>query len=543
MNKKTGISIKKGQIPFQVFKSSGEDVENMIACRLNGYTTDPMLPVKEGGLLVPVDFSDPDWLRIYRNSLTFLLYRAVNEIFGNSRVVVNHSISSGYYYEIVSSVLPRTDEITSIEKRMKKTVENDEEICREWMTREKAVKLFKKENREDTAGLLERYEQKDVIVYKSGPVVDFYTSPLVPKTGLLKHFEVKPYPPGLVIQFPSFFNPKKLGQWKEQKKLFKIYHEQRRWNQILGITNVKELNESISEERGGEIIRVAEALHEKKLSAIADTVFQDRQKRVILISGPSSSGKTTFSRRLTIALKVNGLRSITLSLDNYFIDRDKTPLDEKGQPDYESPKTIEADLFQEQLFNLLNGKTVKIPKFDFNTGKKKVNSREAYLEPGHPIIVEGIHALNEDLTYMLDPEIKLKLYVSPLTQVNIDDHNRVTTSDYRILRRIVRDSQFRGYSPTDTINRWHSISRGESRWIYPYQETADIMFNTSLIYEIPVLKRKAVQMLKTVKEDDPAYKEAVRLISFLEYYLEMDSAEVPFTSVLREFIGGSVFKY
>ncbi|MBN2363264.1 nucleoside kinase [candidate division WOR-3 bacterium] len=543
MTEKTKFSIKRGQIPFEVFKSSGLNLENVIACRLNGFPADLLLQVKDSFNVTPITASDTDWLRIYRNSMTFLLFRAVSEIFRNTRVVVNHSISSGYYYEIVSSVLPRADEITAIESRMKKIAENDEEIQREVISKEKAVKLFENKGRKDTAGLLKNYDRDEIVLYKSGPVFDFYNSPLAPKTGILKHFAVKSYPPGIVVQFPSANNPSKLGPWKEQKKLFKIYHEQRRWNQILDIINVRDLNQAIARGKGGEIIRVAEALHEKKLSAIADEVSHDRQKRVILISGPSSSGKTTFSRRLTIALQVNGLRSVTLSLDNYFVDREQTPLDEKGNPDYESPKTIQTDLFREQLLSLLNGKKVRVPKFDFTTGKKKVNSVETSIEPGHPIIIEGIHALNEDLTDMLEPEVKLKLYASPLTQVNMDDHNRVTTSDCRILRRIVRDSQFRGYSPTDTINRWQSISRGEGRWIYPYQETADIMFNTSLIYEIPALKRKAVEMLKTVKESEPAYMEAVRLLSILEFYSEMETDEIPFTSVLREFIGGSVFKY
>ncbi len=543
MSEKFLIDIKKGQFPYEILKDAEVPIEKVIACRLNGFAADLILPVPEKGTLSPIFPEDMDWHRIYRNSITFLLFRAVSEIFRDTRVVVNHSISSGYYYEILSSVLPRADEITALETRMKKIVENDEEIQREVLSREKGVELFEKKGRADTANLLKNSGPDEIVIYKSGPVFDFYTTPIAPKMGVLKHFSLKPYPPGVVLQFPSPSSPFKLGPWKEQKKLFKIYHEQRRWNQILEITNVSQLNVAISENKAGEIIRIAEALHEKKLSVIADTVSQDRQKRIILISGPSSSGKTTFSRRLTIALQVNGLKPITLSLDNYFVDREETPRDENGEPDYESPKTIMSDLFRQQVTDLLKGKKVSVPKFDFTTGRKKTNLRELTVEPGHPIIIEGIHALNEELTSMLDPEMKLKLYVSPLTQVNIDDHNRVTTSDCRILRRIVRDGQFRGYSPSETINRWQSITRGESRWIYPYQETADIMFNTSLIYEIPALKKKAVEMLKTVGKDETSYSEALRLLHLLEFYLEIDTNEIPFTSVLREFIGGSVFKY
>lgn len=537
------LKIKKKEIPFNVLIKNNILDDKIVACWLNGKPIDLLLPIKEDGEIIPITLSQREGQRIYRRSLSFLFGRVVSEVFRDTRVVVNHSMTSGYYYEVISSVLPTKDELEELQIKMEIIVNNNEPIKRKNYTKEEVIKLFSREGREDVANLIKQTEYNEIPVYHSGPIFDFFIGPLVPSTGILKWFSVIPYFPGVVIHFPSLKNPYKLKQWKGLDKLFKVYHEQRRWNQIININNVSQLNKAILSGKSNEIIKVSEAFHEKKISAIADYIYSNRQKRLILISGPSSSGKTTFSRRLTIALLVNGLRPVTISLDNYFCDREKTPKDKDGGYDFEHPKAIDIDLFQKQVIELLNGKTVKIPEFDFKEGKMKFKGDTLTIEPGHPIIIEGIHAYNPDLTDHLPIEYKLKIYVSPLTQVNIDDHNRMATTDSRMIRRIVRDSSFRGYSPSDTIIRWPSIERGEKRWIFPYQEHADIMMNTSLIYEIPALKNKCEELLLKVSEDDPAFREAQRLLKLLSYYKQIDTSFVPFISVLREFIGGSSFKY
>jgi len=535
--------VKKGQIPGEIFAQNRIESVDIVGCWLNGISVDILLPAVCDGVISPIYLNEMEGQRIYRRSLSFLLWRAVCEVFRDTRVIVNHSMSSGYYCEVVSPVLPTKDEFEFIQKRMEKIVSKDEEIGRERLSISKAIKLFKKEGREDVETLLIGSHDEEVVIYHSGPVVDYYEGPLIQRTGMLKWFDMKPYHPGVIIHFPSLEHPHKLKTWKGQEMLFKVYHEHRRWSQILEISDVGQLNTAIKEGRTGEIIRVSEALHEKKISAIADQIYSDRQKRLILISGPSSSGKTTFARRMKIGLQVNGLRPLALSLDNYFLNRTETPKDEDGNYDFESPEVIDIELFKKNIDQLLNGDEVEVPKFDFNTGEKKYIGRKIKLEPGHPVIVEGIHALNDILTENIEDEVKFKIYASALTQVNLDDHNRLATTDCRMIRRIVRDSQFRGYSASETISRWSSISKGEHKWIFPFQETADTMFNSALIYEISALKERAEPLLADIKPDDPSYKEAQRLLHIMNYFLKVKTNEVPFTSVLREFIAGSVFKY
>ncbi|KQC15207.1 MAG: hypothetical protein APR63_12560 [Desulfuromonas sp. SDB] len=537
------IPIEKGQIPLDFIKEHQISEQGLIGCWVNGVSVDLMLPAEQQGVLKPIRISDMEGQRIYQRTLCFILWRAVSEIFRDTDLLVNHSMSSGYYCEIVSPVLPTKDEIEILAKRMEKIIAKDEVIERERITKEQGLNLFRREGRYDTVRLLRDLPSTQLVIYRSGPVVDSYTGPIAPRTGILKWWSLIPYHPGVVIHFPTLDQPDKLIRWEGQKKLFKVYHEHRRWIQILEVLNTGQLNTAIAENQGRQIINVAEALHEKKISAIADEIYADRQKRLILISGPSSSGKTTFSRRLKIALLVNGLRPIALSLDNFFLDREDTPKDEQGNYDFESPRALDMKLFQATVDQLLDGKQVNLPKFDFNSGTKKESKRKFKLQPGHPIIIEGIHALNDKLTEVFDDQIKFKIYASALTQVNLDDHNRFATTDCRMIRRIVRDSKFRSYTASETINRWYSIRRGENRWIFPFQETADAMFNSALIYEISALKPIAEKLLSEIELDDPAYEEAQRLLGILDYFLPVDTKYVPFNSVLREFIGGSVFEY
>jgi uridine kinase len=392
-------------------------------------------------------------------------------------------------------------------------------------------------------GILKYRKEDTVSIYRLGEYIDYFYGCLAPSTGFIKRFELRYYPPGFILRFPLDPDPSQIPPFEEQKKMAEIFREYVHWGSIMGIDNVGLMNRIVERKESRRITRVAEALHEKKMAQIADMIAAKvTRPRLVLISGPSGSGKTTFSKRLAIQMSVNGLKNVTLSLDNYFLDRDETPRDETGEYDFEAPDALDLELLNHQLLDLIAGKEVKIPRFSFKSGRR-VGSRRFRLEPGQILILEGIHALNPSVTPSIPSIMKFEIYVSALTQLNIDDHNRVPTTDTRKLRRIVRDNLFRGYTALDTITRWESITRGENLYIFPYQEEADVMFNSSLVYELCVLKTYAEKLLGQIRDDVEEYAEARRLLRFLSYFLEVPSDEVPRNSILREFIGGSIFKY
>jgi uridine kinase len=484
-----------------------------------------------------------DGMSVYRRSLAFILIRAVREVFDRASVNIRHSLSKGYYCEIDLGRPLELRDLEILEKRMRELVDADEPFVRQEIKVEEALKLFEQDGQADKVGVL-RYRTEDTVsIYRLGDFIDYFYGCLAPSTGIINLFELRYYPPGFILRFPLDSDPSGIPPFEEQKKMAEIFREYVQWGRIMGIDNVGLMNQRVEKKESRRVTRIAEALHEKKMAQIADMIAAKVTcPRLILISGPSGSGKTTFSKRLAIQMSVNGLKNVTLSLDNYFLDRDETPRDETGEYDFEAPDALDLDLLNSQLLDLIAGKEVKIPRFSFKSGRR-VGSRRFRLEPDQILILEGIHALNPSVTPSIPSIMKFEIYVSALTQLNIDDHNRVPTTDTRKLRRIVRDNLFRGYTALDTLIRWESITKGENLYIFPYQEEADVMFNSSLVYELCVLKTHAEKLLRQIKDDAHEYAEARRLLRFLSYFLEVPADEVPRNSILREFIGGSIFKY
>ncbi len=514
-----------------------------IAARFNNKVRELKSPLECDGHLEFVTLDTPDGMSVYRRSLAFVMIRAAREVFGNPKVYVRHSLSKGYYCEIDLGRQLELDDLSKLDARMREIIDADEPFVRQEVTVDEALRLFEEDGQLDKVRVLKYRTEETVNIYRLGKFVDYFYGCLAPSTGYLKLFELRYYPPGFILRFPLHEDPTSIPEFEEQKKMAEVFREYVRWGQILGVGKVGDLNQLIESDEGENVIRVAEALHEKRLAQLADMIASKLTRpRLVLISGPSGSGKTTFSKRLAIQMRVNGLRNVTLSLDNYFLDREVTPRDETGEYDFEAPEAIDIDLLNRQLLDLFAGKEVEVPTFSFRVGKR-TGFRKMKLHPDEILILEGIHALNPILTPSIPSIMKFKIYVSALSQLNIDDHNRVPTRDVRKLRRIVRDHLFRGYSALDTLSRWQSVSRGEDLYIFPHQEEADVMFNSSLVYELSVLKTYAEPLLKEITSAVPEYAEVRRLLRFLSYFLPMPADEIPPNSILREFIGGSIFKY
>ncbi len=486
-----------------------------------------------------------DGREVYGRSLSILLHAAFREIMGKKAVLkIEHSLEKGFFYSYHNRKRLTREDVEKIELKMKELVQKDLPFEKYEYEIEDALELFEKNHLMDRYYLLKYSDRTRAIVYRLMSCIDLAQGPLVPSTGYLKNFKLDYYPPGLILKFPTPDNPKVIPEKFEQKKLFSIYSEQREWSKILDVDCAGKLNRSIIKGKIDNLIWVLEGLHEKKIAQIADEIRKNRKKkRIILLAGPSSSGKTTFAKRLTIQLLANGIEPEVISLDNYYLPRDKIPKDENGNPDIESLYALDVELINKHLIALLRGEKIQIPKFDFKTGKSLPGARELKLGKNQVVIVEGIHGMNEKLTERIDKDQKYKIYISALTQLNLDYVNRIPTSNIRLLRRIVRDYQFRGYSAIQTIRAWPLVRRGEERNIFPFQEEADIMFNSSLVYEMSVLRGYAEPLLKDVDEEDEAYVTAKQLLQFVYNFLPVTPDKVPRTSILREFIGGSGFRY
>ncbi len=489
-----------------------------------------------------IDLSHKEGMRIYRRSLTFLLIKAATDLFPSSQVMVEHSLGKGLYCEIKKDQPLTRQDVEKLEEKMRELVSEDIPFIKKRVSLQKAIEIFKSQGEEDKVRLL-KYRKKDYLdIYSLDALSNYLYGYLVPSTGYLKNFSLKFYMPGLVLRFPDEEEPANLPVYIENPKLFEVFREVEGWCNILGVDTLGTLNDLIDKGEESELMRVSEALHEKKIAEIADTIAKSRNRlRVILIAGPSSSGKTSFAQRLRIQLIVNGLQPLPISLDDYFVDRDKTPKDEKGEYDFESLESIDLKLFNEQLAALIRGEEVEVPTYSFKKGKREFNGNVLQLKDGQPLIIEGIHGLNEKLTQGIPRGSKFKIYVSALTSLNVDQHNRIHTTDTRLLRRMVRDSQFRGHDARDTIKRWPSVRRGEEENIFRFQEEADVMFNSALIYEFAVLKNYAEPLLSAIPTNSPEKIEAKRLLRFLQYFLPMEPNEVPYNSILREFVGESCF--
>lgn len=542
--KEETISVEKNISCIDLIKMSGLDNEvPIVLVKINGVLKELSTRIQEDCTLEFVDITSKSGMMSYIRSLQFVLIKAVSEVFPNSKVTIEHSLSKGLFGEIEKKPPLVIDDIYDIKKKMDEIIGADMPIIRKKLQREEAINLFKEAGMEDKVSLLSTVNQDRVTIYSLGDTYDYFYGPMIYSTGQLKYFDLISYELGFILRFPTNERPTKIPRFESHKKLAKIFCEAEKWGNILNVTHVGALNEKI--EKGESeivtLIRVAEALHEKKIAYIADEINKDRSIKLITISGPSSSGKTTFCKRLDIQLRVNGLVPIQISLDDYFVNREDTPRDEFGELDFESINALDLKLFNEHLLLLMDGKEVELPTFNFMTGKREWNGRKVKLPKDGVIIIEGIHGLNNMLTQSIEDEHKFKIYISPLTEINIDYHNRISTTDVRMIRRIVRDHLSRGYDVEYTLKMWPSIKRGENKYIYPFQEEADIMFNTALIYELAVLKKYAIAELIKVQPESPVYNEAVRLLEFLQMFKEIDKYHVPSNSLMREFIGGSCF--
>ena len=494
--------------------------------------------IKEDSDIKFLDTKNPDGLRVYTRTLNLVFIMACKCLFKDSRVVIEHSLSNGVYCEIYLGRDITEEDISKIKDKMDKIIAKDYDINKNIYTKKEAIEIFKSIGLDEKAELI-KYKENDIVkIYKCNNYIDHFYGYLMPSTGYIKSYDLFKYRNGVILMAASEDDKHIPKKFVPQPKLANIYKEAEEWSNLMGVDKVLSLNKIIEEKKYGEIIRIVEALHEKKIGQIADIIKQEN-KRIILIAAPSSSGKTSFATRLCIHLKVNNLNPVSISLDNYFVDRDKTPLDEFGKLDYESINAINLERFNRDLKDLLEGKKVQLPRYNFITGKSEAGEI-LQIEKNQPIILEGIPGLNPVLTASIPDDEKFKIYLSALTQLNLDDHNRIPTTDLRLIRRIVRDNQFRGHTAEMTIMGWPSVRRGEEKNIFPYQEEADVMFNTACVYELALLKTYAKPLLEHIGEDSEAYIEAKRLLKFLQYFVELDDlSDIPPTAIIREFIGGS----
>lgn len=513
-----------------------------VGAKLNNRVVGLRYALKCPAEIVTLDISDREGMDIYRRTASSVLYAAVAKIAPDARVVVGQSIGSGYFFEIHNHVVDDKF-IKEIDLTMKKIVSDDLPLCREWVPVEEAIEIFSSFNANDRVKLVSQLKRSEIPMISIGEYRGYAHGPIAYKSSLINAWNLVPYEHGMVLIFPDS-EGRVETDFSAQPKLFATYLEAKRWNELMHIENVADLNAQCMGRKSDEMVKVAEAIHEKKISAIADTIASNENLRLVLISGPTSSGKTTFSKRLRIHLKIFGLEPVTISLDSYYLNRDDSPRHPDGTYDFETIKALDLELFNDHLTKLLKGKEIEMPAYSFAMGKRDPSkSIKMKLGRGQIIIVEGIHGLNEELTKSIPHQNKFKIYVSALTQLCLDDHNRIFTTDARLCRRIIRDRLFRGTTAADTIEGWQSVRRGEKQYIFPYQENADVMFNSALPYEHSLLKPYAEKFLAEVPRDHPSYMEAYRLTKFFSFFIPILSREVPHTSILREFIGGSAFSY
>ncbi len=497
--------------------------------------------VHDGSMVSFIDGRCEEGRRVYRYSMIMMLLKAFYKLFPSGSLTVDHSVTGGVWCTPDIGEPFKISHMNALKEEMTRISNQKIPFESSYMAVEDVIKIFKEQNRTDAVRLLQYCDKKQIMeLYDCGGYVDYLMTKSVPHTGYLNLFDLVYYPPGFILRYPRTTNPLVLSEFTMERQIFKTYSDFKKLGRFIQVSDVASLNESILAGDTADIVRVSEAIQEKKLAAIADLIYQDRENlRVILVAGPSSSGKTTFADRLGIQLRINGMKPIAVSVDDYFLDRDLTPRDENGEYNFEVLEALDLKLFNEHLDMLLDGKEVELPKFDFTIGKRVLSGKKIRLLPNQPIIVEGIHGLNDRLTESVARVNKFKIYISPLTSLKLDNHNRIHTTDTRILRRMVRDNLYRGRDVLETLKKWDSVRRGERAYIFPFQEEADVMFNSFLIYEISVLKNFVVEPLKGISSDVPEYSEAQRLLRLLEFFLPMSSDEIPPNSIMREFIGSS----
>lgn len=492
-----------------------------------------------------IGFPHVDGQRMYLRSLSMVLFKAARDLYPDHKLKVQSSVSGGLYCELTNHKRPGflSEIVERLKQRMKEIIAQDILFERNELRTEEALKIFEQFKLEDKITLMRTRRQFYSSVYRLDDVVNYFYGYLVPSTGYLKHFGLEEYHEGMLLVMPEKHNPEQLVKVVHQPKLFEIFKEYKDWLEIVGVSHMGQLNQLVLNGGAGGIIKVSEALQEKKVAQIADMVQQRKDVKVVFVSGPSSSGKTTFAKRLSVQLWVLGFKPRVISMDNYFVDRELTPLDADGEYDFESPEAIDAELLNSNLNDLFAGKEIDLPKFSFVDGKRFFDGTKLKLEDNAILVIEGIHALNPLMSRFILAKRMMKVYVSALTSLRIDANNNIPTNENRLIRRMVRDSRYRGYSALDTMRRWPSVRLGEEKYVFPYQEEADVMFNTALVYELGVLRPYAEPLLKDVPPIAREYSEAQRLLKFLSYLIPIGEKEIPPTSLLREFLDGSSFDY
>ena len=542
-NKKTQ-KVEIGSTLFDVFSAFDlKMTHGPVSARVNNKVEGMHYRVYNSKDVEFLDMASSSGSRAYTRTLFFVLCKAVQDIYPNTDVVIDIPVSNGFYVDIRLGRPVVEEDVNILRRRMQEIIDAKMPIRRYMVPTEDAIALFQEKGDVEKVKLLKTSGSIYTTYYKIGEYVDFYYGTLLTNTSGLYLFGLEKYYDGMLLRIPSLKNPDVLGEMTKQDKMFDIFKEHHRWQDILGIRTVGDFNQAIDAGHATDIINISEALQEKKIANIAEDIANRQGVKLVLLAGPSSSGKTTSCKRLSIQLAVNGLKPLQISLDDYFVDRDKTPKDDNGEYDFESIYALNLDLLNEQFNALFRGEEVELPKYDFPSGKSVKSGKKLKMEPNNVLVVEGIHALNPELTAHIPQEQIYRVYASALTAILLDNHNYIPTTDNRLLRRIIRDYKYRGVSAQETIHRWPSVRAGENKWIFPYQENADAMFNTAMLYELSVIKMQAEPLLQQVPENCEEHAEAYRLLKFLKYFKGIPYNNLPPTSLLREFLGGSSFHY
>ena len=546
--KNTGnyYEVPVGSSLLDIYKIVGEPLPyRPLNAQVNNRTQDLTYTCWQPKDIEFVDYTNPSGMRTYVRTLCYVLSKAVHDVFPEATLNIEHSISKGYFCTIHNGKPADIDMLAQIRQRMKEIVDADIPLKLHTAQSEKAIQLFREVGMEDKANLIESSGMMYASYYELEGYVNYFYGGLAPSTGYVPVFELEPYLDGALLRVPERTNPHVLAPKVLQNKMFEAYKEHLNLQRALGLNNVGDLNMALEHGHASEVIMISEAMQEKKIARIADEIAERYKKgvRIVLIAGPSSSGKTTTCKRLEIQLATNLLRPVGISLDDYFVNREDTPKDESGDYDFESLYALDLPYFNSDLQRLINGEEIELPSFDFNSGKRVYKGKKMKLYDNSVIVIEGIHGLNPKLTEYLPHESLFKIFISALTVISIDNHNIINPSDNRLIRRMVRDHKYRGYSALDTLKRWESVLSGEQKHITPYQEEADVMFNSALVYELGALKQQAVPLLEEVLVKYPEHSKAKRLLKFFSYVQAVPTREIPPTSILREFLGGSSFKY
>ena len=542
-NKKTQ-KVEIGSTLFDVFSAFDlKMTHGPVSARVNNKVEGMHYRVYNSKDVEFLDMASASGSRAYTRTLFFVLCKAVQDIYPNTDVVIDIPVSNGFYVDIRLGRPVVEEDVNILRRRMQEIIDAKMPIRRYMVPTEDAIALFQEKGDVEKVKLLKTSGSIYTTYYKIGEYVDFYYGTLLTNTSGLYLFGLEKYYDGMLLRIPSLKDPDKLGEMTKQDKMFDIFKEHHRWQDILGIRTVGDFNQAIDAGHATDIINISEALQEKKIANIAEDIANRQGVKLVLLAGPSSSGKTTSCKRLSIQLAVNGLKPLQISLDDYFVDRDRTPKDDNGEYDFESIYALNLDLLNEQFNALFRGEEVELPKYDFPSGKSVKSGKKLKMEPNNVLVVEGIHALNPELTAHIPQDQIYRVYASALTTILLDNHNYIPTTDNRLLRRIIRDYKYRGVSAQETIHRWPSVRAGENKWIFPYQENADAMFNTAMLYELSVLKMQAEPLLQQVPENCEEHAEAYRLLKFLKYFKGIPYNNLPPTSLLREFLGGSSFHY